>query len=284
MEEKKQVIVEGWTDRFQQIMEYSLANGRHVLEVDDDQDPNAAPGGDAMGGGAPAPGGDPMGGGDPGMGGATGADPMAGGDPNAAPGADPMAGGDPNAAPGGDQQSTPDGFNPQGGDPMMGADPMMGGDMGGGEQMQPDDEVIDVDELTDAQEDTEEKVEKLGDKFDKVLQAIGAFEELIRDNDKKIEDLKVEFEKRNPTQIEKLGMQASKSYPFNVTPDEYWKEKEATSNYRTEDDDNGKEQGQYVITKNDVDGDTNWKAIADSLGGDDFLYNQSLNRILRTGY
>lgn len=294
MENNKQIVVEGWTDRFQQIMEYTMTaknGGRRVVEAGDDQDPNAAPGGDPMGGGAPmggdpgmggAPGGDPMGGGAP-----MGGDPGMGGDPNAM-GGDPNAmGGDPNAAPGGDQAATPEGFNPQGGmDPGMGGDPMMGGDpgMGMGDQMQPDDEVIDVDDLTDAQEETEEKVEKLGGKFDEVLKAIGSFEELIRANDQKIEDLKVEFEKRNPTQIEKLGMQASKSYPFNVTPEEYWKEKEATSNYRTEDDDNGKEQGQYVITKNDVDGDTNWKAIADSLGGEDFMYNQTLNKILRTGY
>jgi len=122
---------------------------------------------------------------------------------------------------------------------------------------------------------------QVGGKFDKVMKALGAFEELLRANDEKIEDLKAEFEKRNPTQIEKLSMQTDKSYPFNVTPEEFWKQKEATSNYSTENDDNGKEQGQYVITANDVNGDTNWKAIADSLDDDDFMYHQTLDKIMK---
>ena len=55
----------------------------------------------------------------------------------------------------------------------------------GGEPMQPDDEVIDVDELTDSQEETEKEVAKINSKFDKVIKAIGAFEELLRSNDEK---------------------------------------------------------------------------------------------------
>jgi hypothetical protein len=76
-------------------------------------------------------------------------------------------------------------------------------------------------------------------------------------------------------------MQTAKSYPFNVTPEEYWEEKEKTSNYSTENDENGVKQGQYVITKNDVNGGTDWKSISDSLDDDDFMYNQTLNGILK---
>ena len=112
------------------------------------------------------------------------------------------------------------------------------------------------------------------------MKALGAFEELLRANDRKIEDLKAEYEKRNPTQIEKLSMQTAKSYPFNVTPEEFWKEKEATSNYSTEDDDNGKGQGQYQITANDIAGATDWKSISDSLDDDDFMYNQTLAKVM----
>lgn len=169
---------------------------------------------------------------------------------------------------------TPEGFNPQ--------DDLSAGSFEGGADIeQPGDEVLDVTELTDKQDDIEKEIHEVGGKFDEVLKAIGSFEELIRSNDEKIEDLRAEIERRNPTQIEKLGNQKNLSYPFNVSPEDYWKEKEATSNYSTEDDDNGKEQGQYVITANDVDGDTNWAAIAKSLEDKDFLYNQTLDKLLK---
>ena len=272
--EKNNLIVEEAKKRFQQITEYVVSQGsRQVLEADDETE---EPQGD-MGGEDPnAMGGDPnaMGGEDPNM---MGGDPNAiGGDPNAMGGEDPnMMGGDPNAMGG---EETPEGFAPQ---DAMGADPnMMGGDPNamGAEPMQPDDEVIDVDELTDSQEETEKEVAKINSKFDKVLKAIGAFEELLRSNDEKIEGLKSEFEKRNPTKIEKLHMQTARSYPFNQTPEEYWKEKEATSNYEIIDNDD-KEAGKFVITADEVNGNENWKEISDTLD-DDILFNQTLNKIL----
>jgi hypothetical protein len=278
--EKKNLIVEEAMKRFQQITEYVVSQGsRQVLEADDETE---EPQGD-MGGGDPnAMGGDPnMMGGDPNaMGGdpnAMGGDPNAmGGDPNMMGGGDPNAmGGDPNAMGG---EGTPEGFAPQ---DAMGGDPnMMGGDPNamGGEPMQPDDEVIDVDELTDSQEETEKEVAKINSKFDKVLKAIGAFEELLRSNDEKIEGLKSEFEKRNPTKIEKLHMQTARSYPFNQTPEEYWNEKEATSNYEIIDNDD-KEAGKFVITADELNGNENWKEISDTLD-DDLLFNQTLNKIL----
>ena len=262
--------------RLNMICEYDVKKGLNefvvmpgtVEEAGDDEDPNAAPGGDpTAAGGAPAPAGDPN---------AMGGDPAAmGGDPNA------MGGADPNAAGGEGEAQTPEGFNPMdmGGDPnAMGGDPAA---MGGGDMQQPGDEVLDVTELTDKQDDIEGEIKEVGGKFDEVLKAIGSFEELLRSNDEKIENLKAEIERRNPTQIEKLGLQKEKSYPFSVSPDEYWKDKEATSNYSTEPDNNGVEQGQYVITAKDVDGDTNWKAIADSLDDKGFLYNQTLDKLLK---
>lgn len=218
--------------------------------MDDGMGGQGGPQGGDMGGGMP-----PM---DNGMG-AQGGD-MGGGMP-------PMDDGT------GGEVQTPEGLDPQ----MQGVD--MGGGIGDGAQ-QPDDEVIDVTEITDSQEEIENDIDKIDSRFDKVIKAIGAFEQLLKSNDEKIESLKAEFEKRNPTQIEKLSMQTDKSYPFNVKPEDFWKEKEVTSNYSTENDDNGKEQGQYVITANDVAGATDWKAIEDSLDGDDFMYHQTLNKIL----
>jgi hypothetical protein len=248
MNKTNNIIVEEAMKRFQQITEYVVSQGT-ILEADDEAE---APQGDMAGGDPNAMGGDPN---------------MMGGDPNA-------MGGDPNAMGG---EGTPEGFAPQ----DMGTDPAaMGGDpnMMGTEQMQPDDEVIDVDELTDSQEQTEKEVAKINAKFDKVLKAIGAFEELLRSNDEKIEGLKSEFEKRNPTKVEKLHMQTANSYPFNQTPEEYWKEKEATSNYEIIDNAD-KEAGKFVITADELNGNENWKEISDTLD-DDLLFNQTLNKIL----
>ena len=270
---KNDLIVEEAMKRFQQITEYVVSQGsRQVLEADDETE---EPQGE-MGEGDPnAMGGDPnMIGGDPNAMGA--GDPNAmGEDPNAMGGNSNMMGGDPNAMGG---EGTPEGFAPQ---DAMGEDPnAMGGDPNAmsAEPMQPDDEVIDVDELTDSQEETEKEVAKINSKFDKVLKAIGAFEELLRSNDEKIEGLKSEFEKRNPTKIEKLHMQTARSYPFNQTPEEYWKEKEATSNYEIIDNDD-KEAGKFVITADELNGNENWKEISDTLD-DDLLFNQTLNKIL----
>ena len=272
----EKILKEGM-DKFQRRLNETtfLSNGVEEDENDPNADPNAAAGGAPgadMGGGAPM---------DPNA--APGADMGAGApmDPNAAPGAGaPM---DPNAAPDagtGDEEAAapPQGFNPQ---PAAGGDISAADfDAAGGDMQQPGDEVLDVTELTDKQEDIEKEVSEIGGKFDKVMKALGAFEELVRANNEKIEDLKAEYERRNPTQVEKLSMQTAKSYPFNVTPEEFWKEKEATSNYSTEDDDNGKEQGQYQITANDVAGATDWKAISDSLDDDDFMYNQTLAKVM----
>lgn len=237
--------------RYQQILEYVTLGG-HIEE--EGEDPNA------MGG---APGGDPnaMGGDPNAMGGAPGGDPNAmGGDPNA-------MGGDPNAAAGGVE-----GFNPQSdpnADPnAMGGDPnAMGGDPNamGGEQPGPDDNVIDIDELTNAQDETNTAVQDLSAKFDQLLSVVDKFEKFIDKNDSEIASLKQELEKRNPTPIEKLDLRTvNDSYPFNVKPNDYWKDKEATSNYRVGGDETEVPE-QYDLHQSDIDSDTDWKAIADSL-------------------
>ncbi len=260
--------------RYQQILEYVTLSG-HLEEEGEDPnaDPNAGADPAAMGG---APGGDPnaMGGDPNAMGGAPGGDQNAGGDPNA-------MGGDPNAQGGGVE-----GFDPQvdpnavGGDPnAMGADPnaaggdpnAMGGDPNamGGEQPGPDDNVVDIDDLTNAQDETNQAVMDLNDKFEKLLGVVDKFEKFIDKNDGEIASLKQELEKRNPTPIEKLDLRTvNDSYPFNVKPNDYWKEKEETSNYRVGGDEMEVPE-QYDLHQSDVDDVKNWKEIADSLDDSD---------------
>ena len=266
---KKGEVLSEDIKRYQQILEYVNLSG-HLEE--DGEDPNADP---TAQGGAPAPGGDPAMGGAPDMGG----DPGMGGDPAAmggAPGGDPNAAGDP-AAMGGDpgaESNGVEGFDPQAGagdDPAMGdagamEDPMA--DMGA-EEPGPDDNVIEIDDLTTAQDETNQAVMDLNDKFEKLLGVVDKFEKFIDKNDGEIASLKQELEKRNPTPIEKLDLRTvNDSYPFNVKPNDYWKEKEETSNYRVGGDEMEVPE-QYDLHQSDVDDVRNWKEIADSLDDSD---------------
>lgn len=259
--------------RFQTILEYTTING-FVDEEGEEPQQDAPPQDDMQGGGPMPPQGGDMGGDDMGT-----PPPMGGPQGGADQGMSPMDGqqGGPGMPPQGEQP--PQG--PQGFDPQM---DMTQGDFAeeqpAPDQPGPEDDVVDITDLTDAQEDTQKDVEKLDNKFGAIMKQLGAFEELIKDNDAKIEDLKAEFERRNPTQVEKLSMNTAKGGPFTVSPEEYWDKKEATSNYSTEDDDNGKEQGQYVITANDINGSVDWHNIARSLG-DDFIMHQTLNEALK---
>ena len=272
----KQYKLEEAVKRIQKINEYTFYDS---TMVEDDQDPNAM-GGDpnAMdgnpNGGMPPMGADPN---------AMGADPnMMGGDLNGgmapmddpnAMGADPNGGmppmDDPNAM-GGDPNAM--GADPNGGMPPMDDPNMMGGediediDM---ETEQPGDEVVDVDELTQSQEATEFKVDNVDDKLNKVLKIISKFNDAIEANDQKIEDLKKEFQKRNPTAEETLNLRSLASYPFSERPDEYWKKQQQDHpNYNVISDNDvstADEQKEFEIRKGDID-NFNEREVMKSLG------------------
>ena len=231
---------------------------------------------DPMGGGA-----DPMAGGDPN---AMGGDHNAmGGDPNAmggAPGADPMAGGDPNAM-GGDPNAMGGGPNAMGGapaDPNGGADPMadpMGADAGmedpldGADEEQDDGDTIDIDGLTRAEDKLNVKqnqigrdVAKVDDRISTLIDTIGKLQTALDSNNSELEALKAEFEKRNPTQTEKLNLRSLDSYPFNVKPTDYWADKAAQGGYEAIADNDKPTTQEYVITNDDVDNPS--KDIADT--------------------
>ena len=184
---------------------------------------------------------DPMGG-DPSQGGAA---PM-GGDPSQG-GADPMAGGAPDAMSG-----APDPMA----DPTGGADPMSMPAPDGGDS---DEEVIDVDDVVKAQEKTNDKVNDVGKdlgtvdrRIEKLLGALEDMQGVIDKNNAEIADLKNEFEKRNPTQTEKLNLRSLDSYPFNIRPTDYWKQKSMEGNYDAYADNDEPTTQEYTITNDDV--------------------------------
>ena len=201
-----------------------------IEEDGEEQDPNGGMPQDpnAMGGGDPMANGDPNGG-----------MPQ---DPNAMGGGDPMGGADPNA---------------MGADPMAGADPMEApsGDMG-----EDDGDTIDIDGLTKAQDKLNVKQNHIGRDLSKVDNRISTLIDTINNllmkvdsNNSEIESLKAEFEKRNPTQTEKLNLRSLDSYPFNVKPNEYWAEKAKEGGYEAYADNAEPTTKEYVITNDDVD-------------------------------
>lgn len=170
------------------------------------------------------------------------------------------------------------GFNPiEGGDEPMDDT----GNIDDTEQGQPDDEVIDVDDLTQSQEKTEEKVDNIHvtmeKGFDKLLKIVNRLDKLIDSNTSNMEQIRQEIEKRNPTPIEKLNMRAANdSYPFNISPNDYWKNKEATSNYRIGGE-NEEDAKQYTITQGDIDKINDFQRISKELDSSEF--NQNLMNI-----
>lgn len=256
----KQYKLEEAVKRIKKINEYTFYDS---TMVEDDQDPNAMSGDPNAMGGNPNGGMPPMD--DPN---AMGPDPnMMGGDPN---GEMPPMGGDPNAM-GGEP-------NMMGGDPNGEMSPMDDPNAMGGEEdiedidmetEQPGDEVIDVDELTQSQETTEFKVDNVDDKLNKVLKIISKFNDAIEANDQKIEDLKKEFQKRNPTAEETLNLRSLASYPFSERPDEYWKKQQQDHpNYNVISDNDvstADEQKEFEIRKGDID-NFNERDIMKSLG------------------
>ena len=182
-------------------------------------------------------------------------------DPNAM-GEDPnaMGGGDPNAMGGGDPNAM--GGDPMGGDPMGGEPPMedpMGGEPMGEEQAD-DGDTIDIDGLTKAEDKLNIKQNQIGRDLSKVdnrisslIDTIGKLLNKVETNNNEIEALKAEFEKRNPTQTEKLNLRSLDSYPFNVKPNEYWAEKAREGGYEAYSDNDEPTTKEYVITNDDVD-------------------------------
>ncbi len=241
-------------------------------EAGDEQDP--------MGGGA-----DPMAGEEPNAmgdkpnvaGGESGADPMAGGGPNAMNGGDLGMGDGPNAMGGADPMA--DGADPMA-DPMAdGADPMadpIGPDGSmedplddADDEQENDGDTIDIDGLTHAEDKLNVKqnqigrdVAKVDDRITTLIDTIGKLQTALDSNNSELEALKAEFEKRNPTQTEKLNLRSLDSYPFNVKPTDYWAEKAAQGGYEAVSDNDEPTTKEYVITNDDVDNPS--KDIADT--------------------
>jgi len=204
--------------------------------------------------------------------------------------ANPMGGGmadqgAPDMMPGAPQNGQEDpmaGDNPPAADGMGAPDPMM--DSMDEEVPKEDENVLDIDDLTDAQEKLNDKENSIGkdlgkvdSRIEKLIGAVETLQGMFDKNNQQIEDLKAEFEKRNPTQTEKLNLRSLDSYPFVEKPTDYWDKKSETSNYSAYTDNDEPTSQEYVITNSDVD-DFNEREIADSFNIDDSL-EQDIKKI-----
>ena len=146
------------------------------------------------------------------------------------------------------------------------------------QEMESDDEVIDVDDLTQSQEATEYKLDGVDDRLSKIYAVVQKFSDQLERNEESIMALKDEFEKRNPTEEEKLNLRSQSSYPYSETPKDYWDKKTQENPHYNVMYNNevspSEEQKKFEITKNDISG-LNMKSISDTLD-----INQSLNKYL----
>ena len=146
---------------------------------------------------------------------------------------------------------------------------------------------VDVTDLTNAQKETRYDVNNLSSNFEELIDMISSLNDKLSQNDVKIEDLKREFEKRNPTEVERLNLRSQDSMPFNVNPKDYWEEKSKDSNYKVDFDNSvstSNEPMEYVITRGEIENIGNEKEIADSFDVDDLdsdEYNQDLAKIFK---
>lgn len=192
----------------------------------------------------------------------------------------------------GNTNDTEDAMN---GDASMGGEmPMnnMGDSLDSDSDIAPDNEssdedTIDIDDLTDAQEKINHKTNKIGINLGKVdnriehlMQSLEKMEDMIDSNNAEIMSLRKEFEKRNPTQIERIDMRRRFDSPgFNESPEESLaKRLQARDNYAVTDGGDKTNDKQYTLTQNDIDsvGDSQ---VADSFYKIDDDDIQDINKI-----
>ena len=150
-----------------------------------------------------------------------------------------------------------------------------------------DEDTIDIDDLTDAQEKINHKTNKIGINLGKVdnriehlMQSLEKMENMIDSNNAEIMSLRKEFEKRNPTQIERIDMRRRFDSPgFNESPEESLaKRLQARDNYTVTDGGDKTNDKQYTLTQNDIDSVGDSK-VADSFYKIDDNDIQDINKI-----
>ena len=148
-----------------------------------------------------------------------------------------------------------------------------------------EDDVIDVDDLTNAQEKLNKKQNMVGkdlgqldNRIESLMAAVEKMNKIIDHNNNEINNLKSELERRVPTQKERLEMRSLDTYPFNVSPNDYWKRKEMEGVYDARYGDGESEKKEYEIRNKDIDDFSN---VDIEKTFDDNDLDQSMEKIFR---
>lgn len=150
-----------------------------------------------------------------------------------------------------------------------------------------DGDTIDIDDLTDAQEKLNHKTNKIGvdlgkvdNRIERLMASLEKMETMIDSNNEEIMNLRKEFEKRNPTQVERLDMRRKFDSPgFSETPEEaIAKRVQNRNNYSVTDGGEKTDEKQYSLTQDDID-NANTSQIADSFYKIDDNDIQDINKI-----
>lgn len=155
------------------------------------------------------------------------------------------------------------------------------------EDINDDGDTIDIDDLTDAQEKLNHKTNKIGvdlgkvdNRIERLMASLEKMETMIDSNNEEIMNLRKEFEKRNPTQVERLDMRRKFDSPgFSETPEEaIAKRVQNRNNYSVTDGGEKTDEKQYSLTQDDID-NANTSQIADSFYKIDDNDIQDINKI-----
>ena len=148
-----------------------------------------------------------------------------------------------------------------------------------------EDDVIDVDDLTNAQEKLNKKQNMVGkdlgqldNRIESLITAVEKMNNIIDHNNNEINNLKSELERRVPTQKERLEMRSLDTYPFNVSPNDYWKRKEMEGVYDARYGDGESEKKEYEIRNKDID---DFSKVDIEKTFDDNDLDQSMEKIFR---
>ena len=95
------------------------------------------------------------------------------------------------------------------------------------EEMEAEDEVIDIDDLTTSQENTEIEINSLSKNLTTLLNVVGELKDAIDNNDRKVDELRKEYERRNPTEEERANLRRKMGAPYDTTTGNYWNDKSA---------------------------------------------------------
>ena len=122
-----------------------------------------------------------------------------------------------------------------------------------------DDESVDLDvtELVKGSQEAKASADEANAKIERLLGMVDKLESQLSSMGQisaKIDGLEKELEKRVPTPDEKVELRSMDSYPYNIKLSDFWADrKDSPYDAGQNDDEDKDEEGNYVLTQDDVD-------------------------------